>query len=319
MSQLSKRLLRLLNMVPYFLARQGITKKEAAAELGVTLKQLQSDLELLAVSGLPGYGPGDLIDLTFYDDRIYVRDPAGVERPLRLTSPEATAVLMALRALVDQPGIVDSRAARSAIAKIENAAGAAAQAAAEANGDDTSAADTVRDAVQQHRALSIDYYAASRDSSSRRIVDPIRVVLIANHSYLEAWCRESAGVRLFRYDRIDGAELLDEPAAPPEPARQAETDTSLFDADPALPVATLRLAPSAAWMFEYYPMRVVGELPDGWRQAELTYASDEWLTRLLLGMGDEVQVLAPDALATGVRDAAAAALSAYAAAAEGTV
>ncbi|MGB6201685.1 helix-turn-helix transcriptional regulator, partial [Mycolicibacter algericus] len=161
------------------------------------------------------------------------------------------------------------------------------------------------------RAISIDYYAASRDTSSRRVVDPIRVVLIANHSYLEAWCRDSAGVRLFRFDRIDDAELLDEPAAPPEPARQAETDTSLFDADPSLPVATVRVAPAAAWMFEYYPMRLVGDSADGWREAEMTYASDEWLTRLLLGMGDEVQIVAPESVVDRVREAAAAALAAY--------
>ncbi|HTM86547.1 MAG TPA: protein pafC, partial [Mycobacterium sp.] len=40
MNQLSKRLVRLLNMVPYFLARPGITKVQAAAELGVSLTQL---------------------------------------------------------------------------------------------------------------------------------------------------------------------------------------------------------------------------------------------------------------------------------------
>lgn len=312
MNHLSKRLVRLLNMVPYFVARPGITKEQAAAELGVSLTQLQTDLEQLAVCGLPGYGPGDLIDLTFYSDRIDVYQSAGVDRPLRLTSPEATAMLMALRALVDMPGIVDPRAAHSAIAKIENAAGTAVHAAPEPPGQDNPAAGVVRDAVRRRRALAIDYYAASRDTSSHRVVDPIRVVLIANHSYLEAWCRESAGVRLFRFDRIDDAELLDEPSAPPEPARQAETDTSLFDADPSMPVATLRVAPAMTWMFEYYPMRLVRELADGWREAEMTYASDEWLTRLLLGMGDEVHVVAPESLAGRVRDAAAAALAAYA-------
>lgn len=316
MTQLSKRLVRLLNMVPYLKARPGISKEQAAAELGVSMRQLQTDLEQLVMCGLPGYGPGDLIDVTFYDDRLSVFESAGVDRPLRLTSREATAMLMALRGLVDMPGIVDPRAARSAIAKIEEAAGAAAPAAPAAASHDESAADTVRQdvvrgAVQQHRALAIDYYAASRDSVSHRIVDPIRVALIGAHSYLEAWCRESEGVRLFRFDRIDDAQLLDEPAAPPEPARQAETDTSLFDADPSLPVAIVRVAPSAAWMFEYYPMQTLGELPDGWREAQLTYASDEWLTRLLLGMGDEVQVMAPASVVAGVHQAALAAIAAY--------
>lgn len=314
MSQLSKRLVRMLNMVPYLQARPGISKKQAAAELGVSLPQLQTDLGHLVMCGLPGYGPGDLIDVTFYEDRLDVYESAGVDRPLRLTSREAAAMLMALRALVEMPGIVDPRAARSAIAKIEEAAGAAAPSAPASVGHDESAADVVREGVHRGRALGIDYYAASRDSMSHRVVDPIRVALIGAHSYLEAWCRQSEGVRLFRFDRIDDAQLLDEPSAPPEPARQAETDTSLFDADPSLPVATVRVAPSAAWMFEYYPMQVVRELPDGWCEAEMTYASDEWLTRLLLGMGDEVQVLAPESLVAGVREAAVAAVAAYTAA-----
>ncbi len=311
MTQLSKRLVRLLNMVPYLKARPGISKEQAAAELGVSLSQLQTDLEQLVMCGLPGYGPGELIDVTFYEDRLDVFESAGVDRPLRLTSREATVMLMALRTLVDMPGIVDPRAARSAIAKIEEAAGAAAPAAPASTMHDESAADVVRDGVQQHRALAIDYYAASRDSVSRRIVDPIRVVLIGAHSYLEAWCRESEGVRLFRFDRIDDARLLDEPSAPPEPARRAETDTSLFDADPSLPVAIVRVAPSAAWMFEYYPMQALGERPDGWREAQLTYASEEWLIRLLLGMGDEVQVMAPESVVAGVREASVAALAMY--------
>lgn len=311
MTQLSKRLVRLLNMVPYLQARPGITKKQAAAELGVSLSQLQSDLEQLAVCGLPGYDPGDLIDVTFYEDRLDVFQSAGVDRPLRLTSREATVLLMALRTLVDMPGIVDPRAARSAIAKIEEAAGAAAPAGPVSVTHDPSAADLVRDGVQQHRALAIDYYAASRDSMSHRVVDPIRVVLIGAHSYLEAWCRDSQGVRLFRFDRIDDVRLLDEPSAPPEPALQAETDTSLFDADPSLPVAIVRVAPSAAWMFEYYPMQDLSELADGWREARLTYASDEWLIRLLLGMGDEVQVISPESIVTGLREASTAALAMY--------
>ena len=319
MNRLSTRLVRLLNMVPYLQARPGISKKQAAAELGVSEDQLQADLEQLVVCGLPGYGPGDLIDVTFYQDHLDVYESAGVDRPLRLTPREAAAMLMALRALVDTPGIVDARAARSAIAKIENAAGRAAQPTVTsanigipetADIISTAAADVVRAAIQAHRALEIDYYAASRDSVSHRVVDPIRSVLIGDHSYLEAWCRQSAGVRLFRFDRIDDAALLDEPAAPPQP--QAQTDTALFDADPSLPVATVRMAPQATWMFEYYPMQLLRELPDGYCEASLTYASEAWLTRLLLGMGSEVRVLAPQSLADTVREAAAAGLAMYA-------
>jgi proteasome accessory factor C len=311
MSQLSTRLVRLLNMVPYFQANPGISAAEAAAALGVSTKQLMTDLNQLWMCGLPGYGPGDLIDLSFSEDSIEVTFSAGMDRPLRLTSPEATAILVALRALQEVPGMVDPEAANSAIAKIESAAGGDPAMSAEAAAAESPAAAAVRDAVRRRRALAIDYYSASHDTSSQRIVDPIRILFVGDQSYLEAWCRSAEGVRLFRFDRIDAAEVLDEPSAPPPPAVEAGPDTSLFDADPALPSATLHIAPSATWMFDYFPMRMVRELPDGSCEAEMTYASDEWMARLVLGFGAAVRVLAPASLAARVQSAAAAALRAY--------
>jgi proteasome accessory factor C len=312
-SSVSTRLVRLLNMVPYFQANPGISAEDAAADLGVSTKQLMTDLNQLWMCGLPGYGPGDLIDLSFSEESIEVTFSAGIDRPLRLTSPEATAVLVALRALLEVPGMVDPQAARSAIAKIESAAGSSGQPAmpTEAMAVESPAAAAVRDAVRRRRALAIEYYSASHDTSSRRVVDPIRVVFVGDQSYLEAWCRSAEGVRLFRFDRIDAAEVLDEPAAPPPPAVEAGPDTSLFDADPSLPSARLRIAPTATWTFDYFPMRVVRELPDGSCEAEMTYASEEWMARLLLGFGAAVRVLAPEALVGRVRDGAAAALKAY--------
>ena len=168
----------------------------------------------------------------------------------------------------------------------------------------------MRAAVRDGRALGIEYYSASRDALSTRIVDPIRVVLVGDHSYLEAWCREAEGVRLFRFDRIVEAEVLDEPSAPPAPAVRAGPDTALFDADPSLPAATLRVAPTAAWMLEYFPMRVHKELPDGYCEAAMTYAAEEWMSRLILGFGADVQVLGPESLVDRVREAATAALAA---------
>jgi proteasome accessory factor C len=322
MTLISTRLVRLLNMVPYFQANPRITRAEAAADLGVSAKQLEDDLNQLWMCGLPGYGPGDLIDFQFSGDTIEVTFSAGMDRPLQLTSLEATGLLMALRALADIPGVVDPEAARSAIAKIESAAGTVGDsisrhraAVDEPAPAERHAAAAVRAAIRGGRALAIDYYSASRDTLSARIVDPIRVLVVGDHSYLEAWSREAEGVRLFRFDRIVDARVLDESSAPPEPALQAPPDTSLFDADPSLPSATLRLAPSASWMFEYYPMRLLTELPDGYYEAAMTYASEEWMTRLVLGFGSAVQVLAPESLARRVQQAAAAALDTYRAAA----
>ncbi len=316
MTPVATRLVRLLNMVPYFKANPRVTFAKAAADLGVTVKQLRTDIDQLWICGLPGYGPGDLIDFALSDETISVTFSAGMDEPLRLNSMEATGLLVALRALSDIPGVLDPAAARSAIAKIEAAAGTVLDDDDVAAEDEPApieavAATAVRKAVADSRAVRIEYYSASRDALSERIVDPIRVVLVGNHSYLEAWCRETESVRLFRFDRIVEAHELDEPAAPPPPAVKAPPSTGLFEADPSLPSATLRIAPGAAWMFEYFPMRLLSELPDGHCEAAMTYAADEWMTRQILGFGADVQVLAPASLAESVRRAAGAALEAY--------
>lgn len=318
MSGVSTRLVRLLNMVPYLQANPRITYDDAASDLGVSVEQLRADLEQLWLCGLPGYGPGDLIDFEMSATTVEVTFSAGMDHPLRLTSPEATGILVALRALLDVPGMVDPQAARSAIAKIESAAGTAlgeregASAAVDEQAPiESQAAAAVRAAVRDSRALTIDYYSASHDELSSRIVDPIRVVLVGDKSYLEAWCRSAEGVRLFRFDRIVEARVLDERSAPPEPAVAAGPDTSLFDADPSLPSATLLVDRAAGWMFDYYPLRVLRELPDGACEAAMTYASDDWMARFVLGFGSALQVVEPQALADRVRESAAAALAAY--------
>jgi predicted DNA-binding transcriptional regulator YafY len=67
------RLSRLLALVPWLIAHDGVTIAECADHFGVTPEQLEVDLWLLVVCGLPGYGPDQLVDIDFWDDgRIHV-------------------------------------------------------------------------------------------------------------------------------------------------------------------------------------------------------------------------------------------------------
>ncbi|HET8680826.1 MAG TPA: YafY family protein [Micromonosporaceae bacterium] len=306
------RLGRLLNLVPYLLARPGIAVDEAAADLGVTARQLREDLELLWVCGLPGYGPGDLIDMAFDGDRVTITYDAGIDRPLRLTPDEALALVVALRMLVETPGLDNRDAVGRALAKIESAAGELADApvAVRLPGD-ADRLDTIRAAVQRRRALRITYYTATRDETRERVVDPMRVLVVGGRAYLEAWCRTAAGVRRFRVDRIDGLVELDEPAAPPPQAHPTDVSDGIFRPGADLPLVTLRVGRSARWVTEYYPCESVREAsPDAWL-VTLRVTDLAWARRLVLGLGPEVAVVAPPELVAGVRDAAGAALAAY--------
>ena len=75
------RVPRLLTVVPYLLAHPGVRVADAAAEFGVSETQMRRDLELLWMCGLPGYGPGDLVDLSFSGDTVTVAFDAGMRRP----------------------------------------------------------------------------------------------------------------------------------------------------------------------------------------------------------------------------------------------
>jgi len=305
------RLPRLLSLVPYLLARPGIPLAEVAADYGIGERQLRRDLELLWMCGLPGYGPGDLIDLSFSGDTVTVTEDAGLRRPVRLTTAEATALLVALRTLADVPGVVDTAAVRRATAKVERAVGDAGSAGLTVDlpAEDSAQTEAVRGALAAGRALRIRYYTAGRDAVSRRTIDPMRLLIVEGRSYLEAWCRRAEAVRLFRLDRVEDVEVLDELAAPPPDAEPTDTSAGLFRPAPTDATAVLLLEPAADWVAEYYPTEDVADAGEGRVRVVMRYADEAWMVRLVLGLGGAARVLEPAVLADAVGRRARAALA----------
>jgi proteasome accessory factor C len=307
-------------MVPYFLANPGVSAADAARDLGTTPKQVMDDLNQLWMCGLPGYSPGDLIDLSFTEDSVEVTFSAGIDRPLKLTAAEAAPLLVALRSLIDASGVVDPAAARRSIAKIENAMGSPlgdTVTETPTAGDDPSESEAViavRDAVRRRHAVKLRYYSASRDEVTERVVDPIRIQAVDGRGYLEGWCRSSGGIRLFRFDRIDEASVLDEPARPPATAETEQT-LALFESDPTLPSAVIEIDPDVVWVLDYYLIEPVDENgisgSDRPVVATMTYGSADWLTRFILGFGGKIRVLNAAEISEEVQARAAATLGLY--------
>jgi proteasome accessory factor C len=258
--------------------------------------------------GLPGYGPGDLIDLSFEGDTVTVTFDAGMRRPLRLSGAEATALVVALRALAETPGVLDAGSVRRALAKIEAAAGQADGVVVGLATREEAALSAVLDALDHRRALHIRYYTPARDTVSERTVDPMRLLLVEGRSYLEAWCRWAEEVRLFRLDRIEHVATLDEPALPPPQARPTDVSAGLFRVQPDQQIAVLTLAPDARWVAEYYPVDELIEGEGGAATVRMRYAETGWMVRLVLGLGADVVVREPPALAAAVAQRALAAV-----------
>ena len=66
----------------------------------------------------------------------------------------------------------------------------------------------VRRALEGGRRVHLTYFVPSRDETTERDVDPMRVLLVDGRWYLEGWCRRAEDVRLFRMDRVDALTVL---------------------------------------------------------------------------------------------------------------
>ena len=317
------RLQRLLALVPWLRTHDGTTVVAAAEHFGVSVDTLVEDLNLLIVSGLPGYGPDQLVDIDFFDDEgeitvsnpITVIEPQTLARPLRFSPDEAAALLVALRLLATVPGPHDRGAIASASAKLEKAAGDAVRAAVGlAVLVDAGAARAVRDAgelvLASGRQLHIVYVGAL-DDRTERDVDPLRIVSLDGRVYLEAWSHRAEAMRTCPLDRIESAEVLAAPVAVPSDAVPLDLQRGVLRPEGA-PV-TLLLAPQVRWIAEEHPVDAVEEAGDGRLRVVLPLADERWLVRLLLRHGSAIEVLDRPDLAERARADALGALAAYSA------
>jgi proteasome accessory factor C len=304
---------RLLALLPYLRAHPGQPLAETAAAFGITEAALVRDIELLFVCGLPGYFPDDLIDISYESGEATVHFDAGLSRPLRFTGAETLALIVALRTLAGVPGLEGVDSLRTALEKLETAAGREAEATEQVTVTVDARPDiisTVQQAIRQQRRLHLRYYVESRDESTDRDVDPSGLHLLDGRTYLQAWCHEAAGWRLFRLDRVITLDLLDEPATPPSEPPPVQMETGAYQPGPADLEVVLDLSPQARWVAEYYDGKRE-ERPDGSVRFTLRTGDVGWVCRLLLKLGGAAVPVAPPDLAERTRGLAQAALAEY--------
>ena len=317
------RLRRLLAMVPWVLAHpEEATVEAVCARFGITRAQLMADLDLLFVSGVPPYGPGDLIEAWVDGDRVHIAFADVFARAPRLTWREAAGLYLAGRALARLPEVDPEGALSRALAKLETVLPAdqldrvqelASKVSVELDADPVEAerrAVLLRAAAASRRVV-LEYYSSSRDEVTRRTVDPWVVFSASGHWYLSGWCHKARGERLFRLDRVLAVEETGERFERPagfDPAAHARVR-----ADPGSEgeLCELELAPRVEWAAEWLPLRASWRLPDGRLRVRLAAHQRSWVIRQVLRLAPDALPVAPPELAGEVRTAARQALALY--------
>jgi proteasome accessory factor C len=303
----SERLRRLLVVVPYLVQHPGTPVDEAARLFGLSDQDLIADLSLLFVSGLPPYGPGDLIDVDIQDGCIWISMADYFARPLRLTRSEALSLYLRGMALETVPGLAEAPALASALDKLAEGLGPETlgelpeRVEAAGGGRAVEVLGELRRAAAEHERVRIAYYAASGAETTEREVDPEEVFFAIGNWYVAAWDHRSEAERLFRADRIRS---LVPTGVRFEPRGLEGAGRPLYSPGRDDVAVTLRLAPGARWVAEYYETTRELELDDGRVEVDLPAGRLEWVERLLLRVGIDAEVVTPEGLKDRVRSLA---------------
>jgi proteasome accessory factor C len=304
--RLGRRLNRILLMLPYAIRHPGVTVDELAERFGVTRRDLIADLNLVFLCGLPGYGPGDLIDVDLEGDRVEVRMADYFSAPLRLTPAEALILHAGGAAISKLPGMEKADALQRALEKLERAiAGAGRDGAGEVEvaleGGTLAHMDRLRSALEAGRQIDVEYMSASRGELTRRKIDPWALVAALGRWYLVGWDHLSEEERLFRVDRFKTTVVLEEPATVPK-----DLDTSkyrgAFAGEGADATVTFDISPqTATWFEDYYPVIQARDLRGGWRRIELYSSGNRWAATLALRLGSDARNFKPQSVVEETR------------------
>ncbi|MET3963852.1 proteasome accessory factor C [Marmoricola sp. OAE513] len=312
------QLSRLLALAPYLQTRGAVSLKEVAADFGVSREQMLKDLRVLYLCGLPGFGPGDLIEINVEaliddpDGMVRIDNAEFLARPLRLGSDEASALIVGLRTLQESSPHASRELVARTLAKLEAATGREAVPVVDIRNPETRPAvvqtrATLETAIAGDRQARLKYVVPSRDEVTERVVDPGALLARDGHVYLDAWCHLADARRLFRVDRVAEVELLETPRSTPQLTPRNLAD-GLYEAGPDDVEARLRLSPQMRWFAEHYPVLSVQDAPDGSSEVTLAIGDEQWLLRLAFRYNEGLEVLEPIALRDRIRAVAADAL-----------
>jgi proteasome accessory factor C len=314
MSRSRQQVVRMLALVPYLQGNDGVPVNEVAAEFGVAPKVIRDDLRLLMYTGTGEYA-GELIDFDLTaleeDGIVHIRDAEFMTRPLRISTREGVALIVALRTLRASAAGDELTVIDSALAKLESAVGgvsAPVDVLLDEVAPDIHA--TIVRGLSSGKRIELTYANASRDEQTDRDVDPRRLFTEQGKLYLEAWCLKAEDLRFFRLDRVVSARVTAIDAEEHD-AQPRDLSDGIFAVGAQTPYAEVDLHPHAHWLTEYYQVDLVEEREDGVWRAKLYGADWSWLRRLVLRNAGSITVIAPDFLRRQVVDDARSALAAY--------
>jgi len=175
---------------------------------------------------------------------------------------------------------------------------------------------TIAGAVLQRQRLRINYYARDRDATSSREISPQRLAHYRDNWYLDAWCHEKKGLRIFAVECIRAVEPMTKAAktiAESTLNRELASSYGIFAGTPRATAVLVFTVQRARWVAEeiWHPQQQGCWLDDGRFELRIPYSDDRELLMDILKYGPDVEVVEPEDLREAIKKLLGSAASQY--------
>ena len=197
------RALRSMDLIPYVLENPGVSIAELSAKFSVTQAQIESDLQLVFMCGLPGYTPYELIDVAFEDGVVSIIDPQVLDKPRKFSSNEIVVIALGLKILIDI-----NQTNTTALTKLKQLSEKIAKLGSNKSilmtGDVNAFPffEIISKSISEQRILNLQYHSLIKDQITQRLVLPEKLYFLNGSLYLAALDIDIDSDRVFKVDLI---------------------------------------------------------------------------------------------------------------------
>ena len=197
------RALRSMDLIPYVLENPGVSIAELSARFSVTQAQIESDLQLIFMCGLPGYTHYELIDVAFEDGVVSIIDPQVLDKPRKFSSNEIVVIALGLKILIDI-----NQTNTTALTKLKQLSEKIAKLGSNKSilmtGDVNAFPffEIITKAISEQRVLDLQYHSLTKDEITQRKVLPEKLYFLNGSLYLSAIDTDIDSDRVFKVDLI---------------------------------------------------------------------------------------------------------------------
>ena len=295
------RALRTMDLIPYILEHPGISINQLSKIFNVAEKEIEKDLQLAFMCGLPGYTPYELIDLTYEEGVVSIIDPQVLNKPRNFSNNERVVIALGLEILKEinlsnpenlkkidrlREKFLDKKDEDSVIVVEQDLS--------------FPFLNIINQAIFERRIVIFDYQSVSKDVLSSRNVLPHKLYLQNGNLYLSGNDVRAQSDRIFKADQILSCTIGD------------LADTDRFHLTQQEEIVELIVNHDNFNFIERNSSIIIDqEITNGQLHVKIRASNFDWLKRAILSNAPSIKVISPESLASEVEQMASDLISAY--------